>query len=84
MANVHPYGNSMDEKAIEEINQDILLNFYRNYWQLKPFKIYLSGNISEVEIDLIEQYFGGLTMGQSLENKPLYRYFFNPRKNSID
>jgi zinc protease len=60
---VHPYGNSLDENAIEGINQAILLNFYRNYWQGKPFKIYLSGNISEVEIDLMEQYFGGLKIG---------------------
>lgn len=67
--NVHPYGNSLDEVAIEAINQDILLNFYRNYWQEKPFKIFLSGNIADVEIELIEQYFGGVTIGQSIENK---------------
>ncbi len=66
---VHPYGNSLDENAIESINQDILLNFYRNYWQGKPFKIYLSGNISDIEIGLIEQYFGGLKIGQAAEKK---------------
>ena len=65
----HPYGNSMDEKAIENINQDVLLNFYRNYWQEKPFKIFLSGNISDVEIDLIEQYFGGLKVDKPMESK---------------
>lgn len=65
----HPYGNSLDENAIERINQDVLLDFYRNYWQGKPFKIYLSGNISEVEISLMEQYFGGLKIEQSTEEK---------------
>ena len=67
--NVHPYGNSMDEASIEAINQEGLLNFYRNYWQEKPFKIFLSGNISDVEIDLIEQYFGGLKISQAAEKK---------------
>ena len=56
---VHPYGNSLDETAIEAINQAVLQSFYRNHWIGKPFKIFLSGNISEVEIDLMEQYFGG-------------------------
>jgi zinc protease len=63
----HPYGNSLDETAIEGINQDVLLNFYRNYWQGKPFKIFLSGNISDVEIDLMEQYFGGLKLTQAAD-----------------
>ncbi len=68
---VHPYGNSLDEAAIEAVNQDILLNFYRNYWQQKPFKIFLSGNISDVEIDLIEQYFGSLKLSSAAEKKLL-------------
>lgn len=68
---IHPYGNSLDEIAIEAINQDILLNFYRNYWQEKPFKIFLSGNISDVEIDLMEQYFGGSKLTQAAEKKLL-------------
>ena len=60
---VHPYGNSLDETAIEAINQEVLRSFYRNHWIGKPFKIFLSGNISEIEIDLMEQYFGGLVVG---------------------
>ncbi len=73
--NVHPYGNSLDETAIEGINQEVLLNFYSNYWQGKPFKIYLSGSISDVEIDLMEQFFGGLKIGQSIGKEPFIDTF---------
>ena len=61
----HPYGKSLDETDIEGINQEVLLNFYRNYWQGRPFKIFLSGNISDVEIALMEQYFGGVVVGEA-------------------
>ena len=65
---VHPYGNSLDETAIAGINQAVLLDFYRNYWQEKPFKIYLSGNISDTEIALMEEYFGGLVVGEDTKH----------------
>ena len=55
---IHPYGNSMTEEAIEGIDQSILIDFYKNYWQGKPYRIYLSGNVGEDEIKLIEQHFG--------------------------
>lgn len=73
--NAHPYGSSMDKEAIKSINQEVLLNFYRDYWQAKPFKIYLSGNISEIEIELVEQYFGGLKIGNSMETKSVSDIF---------
>ena len=67
--NVHPYGNSMTEEAIRGVNQSIIIDFYKKYWQSKPYKIYLSGNIGEDEIKLIEQYFGSQIISQSIENK---------------
>ncbi len=66
---IHPYGNSMSEEAIKGINQAGIIDFYRNYWQGKPYRIYLSGNIGEAEIKLIEQYFGSQKISQSLDNK---------------
>ena len=65
---VHPYGKSLNEANIEEINQETLLNFYRNYWQGRPFKIFLSGNVSNIEIALVEQYFGGFMVGGAGRN----------------
>ena len=66
---IHPYGNSMTQEAIEVINQSELIDFYRNYWQGKPYRIYLSGNVGEAEIKLIEEYFGSQKIGQSIESR---------------
>ncbi len=65
----HPYGNSMSEDAIKGINQASMVDFYHNYWQGRPYRIYLSGNIGEAEIKLIEHYFGSQKISQSLDNK---------------
>ena len=66
---VHPYGNSMNEEAIKGVNQTVLVDFYHNYWQGKPHRIFLSGNVGEAEIKLIEQYFGSQTISSSISNK---------------
>ena len=66
---IHPYGNSMTEEAIENINQEVLIDFYRNYWQGKLCRIYLSGNVGEEEIKQIEQYFGCNVISSSASNK---------------
>ena len=66
---IHPYGNSMTQEAIEGINQSELIDFYRNYWQGKPYRIYLSGKVGETEIKLIEEYFGSQKIGESIESK---------------
>jgi zinc protease len=65
----HPYGNSLTEEGIEGVSQESLINFYRNYWQGKPFRIFLSGNIGDTEIKLLEQYFGSQKIEQAAENK---------------
>lgn len=66
---IHPYGNSLNEEAIKGINQAVLVDFYHNYWQEKPHRIFLSGNVGEAEIKLIEQYFGSQTISSSISNK---------------
>ena len=55
----HPYGNSMTGEVIENIDRTILAEFYKKYWRERPYRIYLSGNVGENEIHLIEQHFGG-------------------------
>jgi len=66
---IHPYGNSMTEEAIVGINQNILIEFYKNYWQGKPYRIYLSGSVGEEEIKLIEQHFGSQKISQLIDNQ---------------
>ena len=81
--NVHPYGNSMTEEAIGGINQNNLIDFYKNYWQGKPYRIYLSGNVGEDEIKLIEQHFGGQKISQSIENKVFANSVFPKGENVL-
>ena len=66
---IHPYGNSMTEEAIVGINQNSLIEFYKNYWQGKPYRIYLSGSVGEEEIKLIEQHFGSQKISQLIDNQ---------------
>ena len=66
---IHPYGNSMTEEAIVGINQNSLIEFYKNYWQGKPYRIYLSGSVGEEKIKLIEQHFGSQKIIQLIDNQ---------------
>jgi predicted Zn-dependent peptidase len=73
----HPYGNSITEEGIQAVNQDLLINFYSDFWKGKPFKIFLSGNIDEAEIALIEQYFGNTILGKCPPKKEYSLAMFN-------
>ncbi len=54
----HSYGNSLDEEAIQAINRNTLLNFYQNFWLGKKPRIFLSGKITESEVNLLDDFFG--------------------------
>lgn len=54
----HSYGNSLDEEAIQAINRDTLLDFYQSFWLGKKPSIFLSGKITESEVNLLEEFFG--------------------------
>lgn len=79
----HPYGNSTTEEAIHGINQDLLRNFYQDFWKEKPFKIFLSGNVGDAEISLIEQYFGNTNLGVISANKELIAKQFIKGENVL-
>ena len=80
---VHPYGNSLNEGAIRGINQSVLINFYKNYWQGKPYRIYLSGNVGESEIKLLEHHFGNQSISKSLEKKTFADNIFLKGENVL-
>ncbi len=79
----HPYGNSTTEEAIHGINQDLLRNFYQDFWKEKPFKIFLSGNVGAAEISLIEKYFGNTNLGVISANKELIAKEFIKGENVL-
>jgi zinc protease len=54
----HPYGVSQNETAINSLNTSILRQFYEANILTQPFKVFLSGQIDEREINLVNQYLG--------------------------
>jgi len=79
----HPYGNSTTEEAIHGINQDLLKGFYQDFWKEKPFKIFLSGNIGDTEIELIEKFFGSTNLGVIPASKELVAKEFIKGENVL-
>lgn len=58
----HPYGNPITQEGIALIERDTLVEFYQSFWKGKQYRIFLSGQISDAEIKLVEQYFGQDTL----------------------
>jgi len=53
----HPYGIIPTEKAVENINTDLLVNFHRNYYLNQNIKIFVAGDVNDNDIKQIEKYF---------------------------
>ena len=56
----HPYGYTMTEKSVEEINLDDLVARYPYVFKGQPFRVIAAGEIGETESKLIEQFLGNL------------------------
>ena len=67
----HPYGQSMDETTLNTIQRSDIQQFYKNFWKGKQSTIFLSGKVSEIEIDLVNDYFGEKTLKKTTEKPPI-------------
>lgn len=65
----HPYGNSLDEASIQQIEREHLQAFYQSFWYNKKAKIFLSGKITEQEVRLVEEYFGKNVITEAQEHE---------------
>jgi len=54
----HPYGLSQKEGAIQQIKQSDLLNFYQKRIKNQPFRVFLSGQVTDNEVTLVNRYLG--------------------------
>ncbi len=61
----HPYGKSLDEKAINAISRASLVEFYQSFWLNKKPRIFLSGKITATEVKLVEDFFGDIKVQES-------------------
>ncbi|MCA0234079.1 MAG: insulinase family protein [Bacteroidetes bacterium] len=68
----HPYGKSQNEKSITALSVADLQNFYTNRIKARPFRVFLSGQVGDAEVALVNQYLGQHLVVPSPEvNKPL-------------
>lgn len=56
----HPYGKSINEEAIGQINRDMLHHFFLQHYQ-SDFEIILSGQTTPEIIKVLEKYFGHIS-----------------------
>ncbi len=54
----HPYGRTQHDEAIATIDQGIVRGFYEQHLRGQPFTLFLSGRVSEAEVNLLNATFG--------------------------
>ncbi|WP_394993543.1 M16 family metallopeptidase [Emticicia sp.] len=64
----HPYGKSLNQSLIENIDRKSLRGFYEKQIQGKQFKIFLAGKFGENEIQALNQSFGQMAL-KNIENE---------------
>ncbi len=81
----HPYGYETSEIAIQQISQELLLQFYKKDLQLNNATLFIAGKYGKTELDLIEQYLGKMPASSSLSTKaaPVFTDDFSQQKISI-
>lgn len=62
----HPYGHSQHEEAIKALSTVDLQNFYQSRIKDRPFRVFLSGQVGNTEIALVNQFLGQHTINQPL------------------
>ncbi|HAI76577.1 MAG TPA: peptidase M16 [Microscillaceae bacterium] len=75
----HPYGREMDEATIQQMNREVIDEFYKHFVKQKPFDIIASGWIGDTEKKLIHQYLGNLPIEPY--TKSLASFSFEPLTN---
>lgn len=59
--NAHPYGHNVSEADYDNLKREDAYKFYKQSYTGKDTIIVASGNVTDVTLKLIEQYFGSLT-----------------------
>ncbi|WP_128547252.1 M16 family metallopeptidase [Larkinella soli] len=54
----HPYSHSQKPETLEAIHRETIETLYDHRIRNRPFRIVLAGHVTEVELALVERYFG--------------------------
>jgi len=86
----HPYGYSLTENALDLLKRNTLLDHHRTHYRPGDAMLFMSGNIADQDIALVDQYFGKYQpQGKiiSATDKSIYtdaeHKFFIPKDDSV-
>ncbi len=69
----HPYGRYSRIEDFEAIKRKDIVEFYRKYYLEAGFKIYIAGNFTQREIDLLDRYFGAMPNKELIKQDDLWK-----------
>ena len=59
--NQHPYGYAMTADTLDALQSDVLRNYHRKHYNPGDARIFLSGNVTDDVLHLVEKHFGHYT-----------------------
>ena len=68
----HPYGKHVTSQVIEAITREDLVDYYKSHWKNQPCRIFLSGKVTEADIQLVSQAFGDTPLQKRLDSTPTF------------
>ena len=78
----HPYGELVNEKTIENITREDVVNYYRNYWSPKSAHLAIVGDITVAEAKVLANKYFGNWSGDNLP-KHNYERPVEPKENTV-
>ena len=86
----HPYGYALNENTLDALQRETLLDYHRTHYRPGDAMIFMSGNISEQDIQLVDKYFGKYqphgkiisTSDKSIHTAAEHKYFI-PKEDSV-
>lgn len=66
----HPYGRYSKKTAIEGLNREQLQGFYKERYNLAACKVFMAGNISEREKNIVNDVFGKIVLTSAAAPRP--------------
>lgn len=64
----HPYGRSQHPEVVEQITRQSVVDYFDKAIHNRPFRILLAGQVSELEVELINKHLGALPILEPVAN----------------
>jgi len=61
----HPYGHCQSLETLDAIDTPTIQTFYQRHIRNRPFRLLLAGEVTESDVDLLDQYLGQLAVEAS-------------------